>query len=352
MFKILAINPGSTSTKIGIFEDEKLIYQVNIHHSAEELKKYPTVDEEIQFRHRVIVEAMHQAGIDVKSLSAIGCRGGLVRPIPGGTYLVNDALLHDSRYAKIKHPCNLAALIGHSLGEAYGIKSYITDPPITFEAEEVALVSGSPLITRPQTFHALNHKAIAKKHCRLTGQIYEEVTLIVAHFGGGISIGVHHLGRVIDVTDALSEGPFTPERAGALPTVEFADVCFSGKYDRAQIQKLLRGDAGFQAYLGTNDMREVVKMVESGNEKAKFYFDAFIYQIGKDIGAMATVKNGKIDAILLTGGIARNQLFVNRVIEKVAWIAPVYVYPGEEELQALNLGVLAVLQGKDTAKTY
>jgi butyrate kinase len=352
VFKILAINPGSTSTKIGIFEDEKLIHEANIHHSAEELRKYTTVDEEIQFRHRVIVEALDKAGIDVKSLSAIGCRGGLVRPVPGGTYLVNEALLHDSRYAKIKHPCNLAALIGHSLGEAYGIKSYITDPPITFEAEKVALVSGCYLIPRPQTFHALNHKAIAKKHCRITGKKYEDVTLIVAHFGGGISIGVHHQGRVIDVTDALSEGPFTPERAGNLPTVEFADLCFDGKYDRAQIQRLLRGDAGFQGYLGTTDMREIVKMIEAGDEKAKFYFDAFIYQVGKDIGAMATVKNGKIDAILLTGGIAHNQMFVDRVIEKVGWIAPVFVYPGQEELQALNLGVLAVLQGKETAKTY
>ncbi|HAV19542.1 MAG TPA: butyrate kinase [Firmicutes bacterium] len=352
MYRILTINPGSTSTKIGIFEDETLIREFNLFHPSEELKKYPDIDSEMEFRRNVIVSALEEAKMDLHTFSAISCRGGIIKHIPSGTYLINEAVLYDSRHSQFKHPSNLAALIGHSLGQKYGLKAYITNPPSTLEADPIALVTGLPFIERPMTFHALNHKAIAKKHCLLQGIEYNKSTLIVAHLGGGASIGIHHLGRVIDVSDAMGEGPFTPERSGALPAKQVIDECFSGKYDHQTFLKFLRGNAGFQAYLGTNDMREVLKMIDAGNEKARFYFDAYVYQVAKEIGAMATVRQGHIDAILITGGIAKSRLFIDEVKKRVEFIAPVFVYPGEEELQALNYGVLYVLRGEEPALEY
>ena len=352
MYRILAINPGSTSTKIGIFEDETLIKEVNLFHPNDELAKYTDIDAEIGFRRTVIIKALEEAKMDLHHFSAISCRGGIIRHIPSGTYKINDQLLYDSRHSQFKHPSNLAALIGNSLGKEYGIPAFITNPPSTFEADEIALVSGIPEIERPMTFHALNHKAIAKKHCNLMGIDYYKSTLIVAHLGGGASIGIHHNGRVIDVSDAMGEGPFTPERSGALPAKQVIDLCFSGKYDHATMKTFLRGKGGFMAYLGTNDFRDVLKLIDKGDAKAKFYFDAFVYQVAKEIGAMATVKDGHIDAILLTGGIAKSRLFVDEVTKRVGWIAPMFVYPGEEELQALDQGVLEVLRGVEPALEY
>lgn len=352
MFKILAINPGSTSTKIGVFEDERLIKEFNLFHPSEELAKYKTSDEEIEFRRGVIVEALEKENIDLHEFSAISCRGGIIKRIPSGTYLVNDAVLYDSKHSFFKHPSNLASQIGYALGKEYGLDAYITDPPSTFEADDIALVTGCPLMERPMTFHALNHKAIAKKHCRDHGLDYKKSTLIVAHLGGGISIGVHHHGRVVDVSDAISEGPFSPERAGALPSRPLVDLCFSGKVDIEKMKKLIRGDAGFQAYLGTNDFRDVIKLIDQGDKEAKFYFDAFVYQVAKEIGAMATVPSGKFDGILITGGIAKSKLFIDELKKRISWIGPIYVYPGEEELPALNEAVLTVLQGRDKVKIY
>ncbi len=352
MFKILAINPGSTSTKIGIFEDGKLIHESNFMHSSEELAKYPTIEQEIAFRRQVIDDALKSMNIDLASFAAISCRGGIIKPVPSGVYRINEAILEDSKHSTYKHPSNLTALIGFSLGEQYGIPSFITDPPSTFEATDIAVISGHPLFKRPMTFHALNHKAVAKKHCKVHGLDYEKVNLIVAHIGGGISIGMHHHGRVIDVTDAISEGPFSPERSGALPTKLLIELFLSGKYDEKFFRGILRGNGGFQAYLGTNDLRKVIKMIEEGHQDAALLFEAFVYQVAKEIGAMATITNGEVDGIILTGGICHSHLFTHKVIDRIKWIAPVFVSPGEEELQALNDSVLAVLFGKDTAKTY
>ncbi len=352
MFKILTINPGSTSTKIGIFEDEKMVKEYELSHSAEELSHAPTIEEEIEFRSRVINDVLREAGIDLNEFSAISCRGGIIKPVPSGTYEVNEAIIHDSIHADIKHPANLAAVIGNSLAKQHGIKAYITDTPSTYEATPIAAVSGCPLISRPMTFHALNHKAIARRHCHEHGLNYNEVTLVVAHLGGGVSIGVHDHGRVVDVTDALSEGPFTPERSGGLPLKPLVDMCYSGKYKYEEIRKFIRGDAGFQAYLGTNDFREVLRRVEAGDEKAAFYFEAFVYQVAKDIGAMATVAKGKIDGILITGGVAYSKLFIAKLLERISFLGPVFIYPGQQELKALNTAVLAVLRGQEVPKDY
>jgi len=352
VYRILAINPGSTSTKIGIFEDERLVKEFNLHHTNEELKNYTDLDSEIAFRKSIIEKALEEAHIEWETISAISCRGGIIKSVPSGTYLINDDIIYDSIHSTIKHPSNIAALIGDSLSKRYGIKAYITDPPSTYEATEVAAVSGSPLMTRPMTFHALNHKAIAKQHCRELGWDYKNVNLIVAHIGGGISIGMHHHGLVVDVTDALSEGPFSPERSGSLPLKPFLDICYSGQFDSYQMLKNIRGNGGFQAYLGTNDMRKVMAMIEAGDEKGKLIFEAFVYQVAKDIGAMATVTMGKVDAILITGGVSHSRLFVSKVSERVKWIAPIYVYPGEQELQSLNQAVLNVLKGIDKPSEY
>ena len=352
MYKILTINPGSTSTKIGIFEDDHIIKEYNLIHTSEELANLTSMENEISFRRQVIEKALVDAKLKLKEFAAISCRGGIINLVPSGTYEINDRILEDSRNSTYKHPSNLAALIGYELGQIYGIPSYITDPPSTFEGDEIATITGLPFITRPMTFHALNHKAIARKHCQLHRLDYRKVNLIVAHAGGGLSIGMHRHGRVIDVTDAVSEGPFSPERAGALPGKQLIELCFSGQYDQKQLQSFLRGKGGFMAHLGTNDMRKVVAMIENGDEHARLIFDAFVYQFAKYIGAMATTTNGHVDAILLTGGISHGRLFVDKVTEKVKWIAPVFVYPGEEELQSLASAVFAVLQGREHTKKY
>ena len=352
MFHILTINPGSTSTKIGVFKDEQLIYECNIHHSSSELEKYKSIDEQTAFRSKVIEQALIDANIPLTQINAISCRGGIIKRIASGTYLINEQILYDSSHSTYDHPSNLAALIGYDLGSRFNIPSFVTDPPSTYEAAPIAAISGSPFMERPMTFHALNHKAIAKRHCRVQNIDYQNTTLIVAHLGGGISIGIHHNGRVIDVTDALSEGPFSPERSGALPNKPLIELLISKPFSQQEAMKLIRGNAGFQAYLQTNNMKEILAKVAQKDAKATLYFDAFIYQIAKEIGAMATTVNGKVTAIILTGGIAHSELVVAKIKECTQWIAPVFAYPGEEELRALNEGVLSVLQGKEKVKQY
>ncbi len=352
MFKILAINPGSTSTKIGVFEDETLIKEYKVKHTPEELKGYPSLEAEAEYRKNLIVETLKKDGISLSDFSAFSCRGGILKPRPGGTYFVDENVLYDSLHSPIDHPCNLGALIGDALRKQYGKEAYITDPPSTFEAPLIATVSGLPQIERMLRAHALNHKAIAKKYCREHGVDYTKTNLIVGHIGGGISIGIHENGVVVDVNDATGEGPFGPERSGAVPVMQLVDLCFSGQYTREQIRRLLRGEGGFAAYLGTTDMLEIIRRVNAGDKEAKLYYDAFVYQVAKEFGTMATVVKGKVDAIILTGGICYNRDFTDKVSERISWIAPVFVYPGEEELQALNFGVLEVLRGHEKPKKY
>lgn len=352
MHRILAINPGSTSTKIGIFEDETLVKEITLRHSNEELLANQG-EKEFQFRKEVIEATLRAENYDLKTFSAIACRGGgAMKPCQSGTYLVNDAIKYDCIHYDVPHPSNLAPLIGDALAKEFNLKAYVTDPPTVFEAPEIATVSGSPLVQRKLRFHALNHKAIAKKFCKDNNLNYNEVDVIVAHLGGGASIAMHSKGRVIDVTDGIDEGPFTPERSGQLPTRQIIDMCFSGKYTFKQMADTTRGNTGFQGYLGTNDMRDVLKMVDAGDAKAKFYVDAFVYQVAKDIGSMATTVQGKVQAILLTGGISYSKLVTDAIRARVEWIAPVVLYPGEAELQSLNQGALSILRGEEQLKEY
>lgn len=352
MHKILVLNPGSTSTKVGIFFDEKKVEEISLSHSKEELSKYSSLSEQYDFRKDIIVDYLEENDYDLSEFSAIACRGGLIKPIPSGTYRIDENVINDSKNSETDHPSNLAALIGNELAKKYNLEAFITDPPVTFEGEDIATITGQPLTTRRLRFHALNQKAIARKYAEDNGKKYEDINVIVAHLGGGVSVGIHKKGVVVDVNDAMDEGPFSPERAGSLPVFQLVDLCYSGKYSHAEMKKFLRGNAGFNAYLGTNDAREVAKMVADGNEKAVLVYEAFIYQVAKEIAAMSVNVNGKVDAIILTGGIAYHDAVQKKITERTGFIAPVVAYPGEMELEALALGALRVITGKTEAKKY
>ena len=337
-FQILTINPGSTSTKIAIFEDEKEIFSKTLRHTAEELSPYATVASQFQFRKNIILSELQQAGWDIHGFHAIVGRGGLVKPIESGIYEVNDALAHDLEYPVMgEHASNLGA--------------YIADPVVVDELDPIARLSGHPALSRVSIFHALNQKVIARTYAREVGKKYEEMNLIVAHMGGGVSVGAHCCGRVVDVNNALDgDGPFSPERSGGLPTGALVELCFSGK-SKAEVKKMLKGNGGVVAYLGTNDMRLVEEKAPVDAEYGMIQ-DAMCYQIGKEIGAMAAVLKGKVDAILLTGGIAYGKPITDYITRMVGFIAPVKVYPGEDEMRALAMNGLMVLRGEMQAKTY
>lgn len=355
-FKILTINPGSTSTKIAVFEDEKEVFSKTLRHSAEELSPFQTVASQFQFRKDIIVSVLKAKGIDIHSLSAIVGRGGLVKPIESGIYEVNEALVRDLEHPVMgEHASNLGGLIAQDIAREInnGAKAYITDPVVVDELEPIARISGHPSLKRASIFHALNQKIIARTYAKEVGKSYEELNLIVAHMGGGVSVGAHCHGRVIDVNNALDgDGPFSPERSGGLPTGALVELCYSGK-SKAEVKKMLKGEGGVVAYLGTNDMLEVEnKAIADPNSEYAMVQNAMCYQIAKEIGAMAAVMKGKVDAILLTGGIAYGKPITNYIREMVEFIAPVKVYPGEDEMRALAMNGLMVLRGETTPKVY
>ncbi len=355
-FKILTINPGSTSTKIAVFEDEKEVFSKTLRHSAEELSPFQTVASQFQFRKDIIVSVLKAEGIDIHSLSAIVGRGGLVKPIESGIYEVNEALVRDLEHPVMgEHASNLGGLIAQDIAREInnGAKAYITDPVVVDELEPIARISGHPALKRASIFHALNQKIIARTYAKEVGKSYEELNLIVAHMGGGVSVGAHCHGRVIDVNNALDgDGPFSPERSGGLPTGALVELCYSGK-SKAEVKKMLKGEGGVVAYLGTNDMLEVEnKAIADPNSEYAMVQNAMCYQIAKEIGAMAAVMKGKVDAILLTGGIAYGKPITNYIREMVEFIAPVKVYPGEDEMRALAMNGLMVLRGETTPKVY
>lgn len=355
-FKILTINPGSTSTKIAVFEDEKEVFSKTLRHSAEELSPFQTVASQFQFRKDIIVSVLKAEGIDIHSLSAIVGRGGLVKPIESGIYEVNAALVRDLEHPVMgEHASNLGGLIAQDIAREInnGAKAYITDPVVVDELEPIARISGHPALKRASIFHALNQKIIARTYAKEVGKSYEELNLIVAHMGGGVSVGAHCHGRVIDVNNALDgDGPFSPERSGGLPTGALVELCYSGK-SKAEVKKMLKGEGGVVAYLETNDMLEVEnKAIADPNSEYAMVQNAMCYQIAKEIGAMATVMKGKVDAILLTGGIAYGKPITNYIREMVEFIAPVKVYPGEDEMRALAMNGLMVLRGETTPKVY
>lgn len=351
--KILAINPGSTSTKIAVYENHEPVFTKTLRHSAEEIGSYPNVISQFEFRKKMILEALKENDIDVTEIQAIVGRGGLLRPIPSGVYEVNDRMLEDLRSGKHgEHASNLGGILAHAIASETGCRAFITDPVVVDEFCDLARVSGHPLFKRISIFHALNQKAIAKTYAAQMGVKYDTLNLIVVHLGGGTSVAAHCKGSVIDVNDALNgDGPFSPERSGSLPAMQVAELCFSGKYTLQEVKKMINGRGGTTALLGTNDFLEIEhKMVD--DPKYKFIADAYLYNIAKYIGAMAAVLKGKVDAILITGGIAYGKGMMADLASYVDWIAPVKVYPGEDEMGALAGNALAVLAGKEEAKTY
>jgi butyrate kinase len=353
---ILAINPGSTSTKIAVFDIySNKIFQTNIKHSAEELAPYKSIVDQYEFRKRVVLETLKEAGIEINSIKVVVGRGGLIKPIPSGLYEVNEAMKEDLRKGVLgEHASNLGGLIADDIAkEIPGAKAFIADPVVVDEMDDIARISGHPRFQRISIFHALNQKAIARLHAKSQGKNYDDLNLIVAHLGGGISVGAHRKGRVVDVNQALDgEGPFSPERSGTLPVGALAKLCFSGEVTYDEVKKMITGKGGLVAYLGTNDALEVENRVKSGDAYAKLIYEAMAYQVSKEIGACATVLKGEVDAILITGGIAYDKIFVDWIKERVSFIAPVYVYPGEDEMQALAYNGISYLKGEITPKQY
>ena len=352
--KSLIINPGSTSTKIGVFEDETLLFEETLRHSTEEISQYATIVDQKDFRKNIITELLESKNFDMKSLSMVVGRGGMLKPIPGGTYAVTDDLLNDLKIGKQgQHASNLGGILAREIGDELGIPSYIVDPVVVDELAPVARFSGVPELPRTSVFHALNQKAVAKRYAKETGKAYESLRLIVVHMGGGVSVGAHIDGKVVDVFNALDgDGAFSPERAGAVPSGALIKMCFSGQYTEKEVYKKIVGGGGFNAYLGTNDMREVTKRANAGDAEAIAAKEAFIYQVCKDIGSMACVLEGKVDQIIVTGGIAYGAEVIEMMKGYSGWIAPFTVYPGEDELLALAQGGLRVLNGEEKPMAY
>ncbi|WP_121611906.1 butyrate kinase [Mesobacillus foraminis] len=353
-FRILVINPKSTSTKVGIYHNEVLILEKTIEHDLEMLNSFENISDQYGFRKNDILETLDMEGINISRLDAVCGRGGLVRPIEGGTYIVNPSMLKDLRSGYSgQHASNLGGIIAFDIANALNIPAFIVDPVVVDELDPVARISGFPLIERKSIFHALNQKAVARRVSRELGILYEELNLIIAHLGGGITVGVHKNGRVIDVNNGLNgDGPFSPERAGTVPAGDLVSLCFSGGFYRSEMMKKLIGQSGLSGYLGTNDRVKVEKMIEKGNTDAKRIYAAMAYQVAKEIGAASTVLYGKIDAIVLTGDLAYGKGLVNEISERVNWIADIIVHPGENDLQALAEGALRVLRGEEQAKNY
>ncbi|MDE5802108.1 MAG: butyrate kinase [Lachnospiraceae bacterium] len=352
--KSLIINPGSTSTKIGVFEDENLLFEETLRHTTEEISSYATIVDQKDFRKNIIIALLKEKNFDIKTLDVVVGRGGMLKPIPSGTYAVTDDLLHDLVIGKQgPHASNLGGILAREIGDEIGVPSYIVDPVVVDELQTVARYSGVPELPRTSVFHALNQKAVAKRYAKEIGKAYESLRLIVVHMGGGVSVGAHIDGKVVDVFNALDgDGAFSPERAGAVPSGALIKMCFSGKYTEKEVYGKIVGKGGFNAYLGTNDMRNVTKMANEGDAHAAEVKEAFLYQVAKDIGSMACVLEGKVDQIIVTGGIAYGEDVIANLKEKAEWIAPFTVYPGEDELLALAQGALRVMNGEEKAMVY
>jgi butyrate kinase len=352
---ILAINPGSTSTKFSLFEEENLVFEKNLRHTTEELKIFEKITDQFHFRKGLIMNELSFQKADLKSITAVVGRGGLVKPIESGIYTVNEKMKEDLISGVMgQHASNLGGLIAQDIAASLpSATAYIVDPVVVDELTDVARISGHPLIERRSIFHALNQKAVARVYADSIGKKYEELNLIIAHMGGGISVGAHMKGRVIDVNNALDgDGPFSPERTGSLPAGQLAELCFSGKMSHNELKLMLTGKGGMVAYLGTNSFIEVCKMANNGDKKATLIIDAASYQVSKEIGALAAVLKGAVDAIILTGGMAYEDTFTIRIKEMVGFIAQVKVFPGEDEMKALAFNGLLAMDGKIEIKIY
>lgn len=352
--KSLIINPGSTSTKIGVFEDETLLFEETLRHSTEEIAQYASIVDQKDFRKQIILDLLKSKDFDINSLQVVVGRGGMLKPIPGGTYAVNDDLLEDLKIGKQgQHASNLGGILAREIADSISVPSYIVDPVVVDELMPISRYSGVPELPRTSVFHALNQKAVAKRFAKEQGRAYNTLNLVVVHMGGGVSVGAHEQGRVIDVFNALDgDGAFSPERAGAVPSGALIKMCFSGEYTEKEVYKKIVGNGGFNAYVGTNDMRDVEKMVNEGDKNAEEVREAFIMQVAKNIGSMSCVLKGKVDQIIITGGIAYDKVVVSGLKDRVGFIAPITVYPGEDELLALAQGALRVMNGEEEAMAY
>ncbi|ATW24294.1 butyrate kinase [Candidatus Formimonas warabiya] len=351
--KILAINPGSTSTKVAVSLDKEIIKEKSIPHSPREISSFKSILEQCPFRKRLILGFFDESNISLDSLNGIVARGGFLKPVLCGTYRVNEIMCHDLRNSSKEHASNLGALIAKDLADSRGIPAFIVDPIAVDEMTDMAKISGLQGVERKSLFHALNQKAVARKIAEKHRRQYEELNLIVAHLGGGITVGAHQKGRVIDVNNGVDgDGPFSPERTGGLPVESIVEMCFESGLSKKEVYQKIKGRGGLVSYLETNDARVVEALIKQGNRKAFFIFEAMAYQIAKEIGGCAAVLKGKVDFIVLTGGLAYSKLLVDWIRERINFIAPVEVSPGENELEALTDGAYRVLNGLEKAKEY
>ena len=353
-YLILAINPGSTSTKIAIYENQTEVFKKSIRHQTEDIQAFPSVFEQFHFRKKTILDTLKETDYTLQDFHAIVGRGGMLRPIESGTYLVNDRMINDMKEAKRgEHASNLGCVIAKELGDEVNIPSFIVDPVAVDEMDDHARYTGMPELKRASLFHALNQKAVALKAAASLNKPYKETNLIVAHLGGGISVGAHKKGRVVDVNNALDgDGPMSPERSGSVPIGPLYKMVFSGKYTLEEMKRKNYGKGGLVAYLGTNDGYEIEKRVKSGDQEAKFIVEVMAYQIAKEIGSAAAVLKGDVDAVVLTGGLAYDQFIMDYIKDHVSFIGDILIFPGEDEMEALAYGALRVIKNEETAKEY
>lgn len=351
----MAINPGSTSTKFALFEEDEILFEKTLRHSPEDLAGFPRIADQFHYRKDLIMEELTARNVNLNSISAVVGRGGVVKPIESGIYEVNQKLIDDLvEAARGEHASNLGGLIASDIASHLpGAKAFIVDPVVVDELLPIARISGHPEIERVSIFHALNQKAVSRLYASSAGRNYEDLNLVVAHMGGGISVGAHRKGKVVDVNNALNgDGPFSPERSGGLPARQLIDLCFSGRYSYDELKQMITGKGGMLAYLGTNNFKQACEMAEGGDERSVLITEALAYQVAREIGAMAAVLDGEVDAIILTGGLAYQESHVERIRKKVGFIARVVVFPGEDEIRALAFNGLLALDGKIGIKTY
>lgn len=354
VYRFLVINPGSTSTKLGVFENDNMVLEEVVRHSKSEIEKYASIADQKGMRTELIVQMLRDNGYQPEDFDAMVGRGGLVEPIDSGVYKVNERMLHDLTFSTAaSHASSLGGIIAAELGEKVGVPAFVVDPVVVDEMDPYAKLTGMPGMERRSVFHALNQKAVARRCAKEMGKAYEDCRFIVAHMGGGITVGAHRYGRVIDVNDGLAgEGPFSPERTGGLPIEPLIRMCYSGVYtEKEMINKVTRG-GGMSAYLGTHDLRACERLIKEGDDYAVLVLESMAYQVSKEIGAMFAVLEGRADAIVLTGGLAYSNRFTGAIKNRVGMIAPIRVYPGEDELRALAEGALRVLRGEEKAKEY
>lgn len=350
--KIFVINPGSTSTKLAIYHDDQEVWRTTLHHPGKELEQFDHPNDQLDYRTQLVYKALKESGHPIEFDAVIG-RGGLLRPTPGGVYAVDDLVKHDLIHAKQEHVCNLGALIADIIAAECGCPALIADPEVVDEFMPESRLSGIPEINRHSIFHALNSKSVSRIYAKSIGRKYEELNLIVVHLGGGISVGAHRLGKVVDVNNALNgDGPFSPERAGTVPADQLAELCYSGKYTLREIKNMLNGKGGLLAHLGSNDMKDIASRAEAGEEPYKSVLDSMLYSVAREVGARSVALRGKVDAIIITGGIAHSAYCVDKLRYWVDFIGPIVVRPGEDEVSSLAYNALGALTGELPVQRY